>query len=285
MINRPADAATPNSDAPTIGPAIQTGITLVLIIHLTSMLFGILGTNFVPGGNPEEAGMPIEFSSRLERQLAGGVPGLHNYRQLLGLNRSYANAISRADILDTNHRLEIELRDGRNGDAASREVARVELPPADVTSGLRRQRYEALATTVAQYAGNENAEAVIPRGVASGLLERFAPQGATWLTFRCLGVSPLQTPEQFQAGENPDRPELWRNEYEAQIWKSGDDIRLMKRETARGDNAPAAESSGPAATVPGTNTNPTGAAIPSATVPGAIPPVPGKLNSDAQPRP
>jgi hypothetical protein len=281
MLNRPADTATPTSEAPTIGPAIQTGITLVLIIHLTSMLFGILGTNFVPGGNPEEAGEPIEFSSRLERQLAGGVPGLHNYRQLFQLNKS--NAISRADILDTNHRLEIELRDGRNGDPASREVARVELPPTDITSNLRRHRYEVLATTIAQYAGNENAEAVIPRGIAAGLLERYAPEGATWLTFRCLGVSPLQTPEQFQAGENPDRPELWRNEYEAQIWKSGDDIRLMKRETARGDNAPAAEPSGPATTVPSASTNPTGAALPPATVPAAIPSLPGASN--AQPRP
>ena len=285
MNNRPADTATPTTDAPTIGPAIQTGITLVLIVHLTSMLFGILGTNFVPGSNPEEAGMPMEFSSRLERQLAGGVPGLHNYRQLLFLNLPYANAISRADLLDTNHRLEIELRDGRNGDLASREVARVALPPEGIASSLRRHRYEVLANSLAQYAGNESAEAVLPTGISKGLLVRYTPQGATWLTIRCLGVSPLQTPEQFQAGENPDRPELWRNEYEAQVWKSGEDIRLMKRETARGDNAPAVESSGPATTVPGAGANPTGAALPPAAVPGAIPPLPGALNSDAQPRP
>jgi hypothetical protein len=312
MTNRPADTSTPVADTPTIGPAVQTAITLALIIHLTSMLFGILGTNYVIASNEESANLePTQLSSRLERQLATGVPGLHNYRQLLFLNLPYANALTRFDVPDTNHRIEVELHDGRNGDLNSREVARVVLPPEKISSTLRRHRYEVLANSIANFAGNEMAEAVLPTGISQGLLARYAPDGATWLTFRCFGLSPLQTPEQFVAGENPDRPELWRNVYEAQVWKSGEVTRLMKRETARGDNAPAVEASGAATTAPAPGNPATGNAAPGNAGPGnaspgntapanpeagntvpSIPAIPGTdptlpraLNSDAQPRP
>ncbi|MGD9645924.1 MAG: hypothetical protein AB7U73_09435 [Pirellulales bacterium] len=299
MSNRPAELPTPSAEKPTIGPALQTGITLALVIHLASMLFGILGTNYVIASNEEtSAVMPTQMSSRLERQLAANIPFLRNYRQLLFLNLPYANALTRADVPDTNHRIEVELRDGNNGDPNSREVARVMLPPEGIGSTVRRHRYEVLANSVANLAGDEMAEAVLPTGVSEGLLDRYADQGATWLTFRCFGLATLQ-PEQFVAGENPDRPELWNNVYEAQVWKSGENTRLMKRETARGDNAPAVEASGAATSAPAPGSSPesspSGGATPG-NQPGAnipeVPAIPGTdsnlpriPNSDAQPRP
>ncbi|MBX9788140.1 MAG: hypothetical protein K2Y37_04435 [Pirellulales bacterium] len=312
MNYRPADPSTNVADKPTIGSALQTALTLALIVHLASMLFGILGTNYVIASNEESAGLePTQLSSRLERQLAANIPFLGNYRQLLFLNLPYANALTRYDVPDTNHRVEVELRDGRNGDPNSRQVASIVLPPADIEGTVRRHRYEVLANSIANMAGNETAEAVLPTGISEGLLARYAPDGATWLTVRCLGLSPLQTPEQFVAGENPDRPELWRNVYEAQVWKSGEVTRLMKRETARGDNAPVVEASGAATTAPAPGTPASGGTTPTSNDPEskspassasgnqqpgnavpAVPAVPGTdstipraPNSDAQPRP
>jgi hypothetical protein len=207
----------PDADERLPSQSIRTALSLFLFAHFFMLGVSLFGR--------------VPFASELGRRLAA-VPLFAAYRQALDMNRAYMFPLTRTEEIDVNHVLEATIR---MPDGATEEI--VFPNPADA-AGERARHWRMLARHMSALVGNSDYEEVLPSGVGGGLIDRY---GAKDVTLRLRGHL-LQDRFGSERGDDPNRADLWRDRYQARVWRSGDQIYLMKQE-GRGEAAPVADPS------------------------------------------
>jgi hypothetical protein len=210
------DLDSGSSEARLPRQSVRTALSIFLFAHLFTLAVSMLGRS--------------PAASELARALAGAKI-LAAYRQLFALDQAYSYPLTRAGTTDVDFVLEATLT---RPDGATE--SRVFPDPPDA-SGERTRHWRSLARNMAQFIGDSDLEAIMPRGFGAGLLDHY---GAKEVDLRLRGHL-LQDRAGFIRGDDPGRTALWRDDYQARVWRSGDQVRLMKKE-ARGETAPVAES-------------------------------------------
>jgi hypothetical protein len=204
---------SPEGQLPREG--VRAGLSLLIFAHLFIIGTGMLGNGVM--------------SSDFEQRLAGA---LAPYRRLLGMDMSYGFILTGGDALDVNHTIEADLL---MPDGSHKKLV---LPDPKGADGEAARHWRTLARSMATYVGNDEVEPLLPTGLGESLLNR---EGAKQATLTVRGHI-LQDPSASRLGEDPDAPARWRNVYQARVWKSGDNVRIMKLEGSS-ETAPAARAS------------------------------------------
>ena len=212
-----------HNESPAELPAnVRTIISLVLFVHLFAVVLAI-ATNFGPLSELR-GGLRVNFLMR--------------YLQLLNMDSAYNFHYMYGDPLDFDQMIEVEL-----GGGESEEARTVQLPESGLGNGLRRRRYEQLAQSVAEQAGNEDTEHILPGAIATHLMSEY---DTSELNFRCrthFGQSSEDAGALDPAQADPFDERYYQTMYEARIWLDDvGELQFLKSETS--------QSAAPATTAP-----------------------------------
>lgn len=189
----------------------MAGLSVFLVIHLFILGVGIVGN--------------AALSSRLEQYLGANV--FPAYRRALYMDLSYGFGMGSGESIDDNHALEVDLTlpDG----------SRQKLVYPETKNGERARHWRMLARNMAAYVGDDSVEPLLPTGIGQSLLDKYEAKQAI-VTVK--GHQP-QLPSLFTAAIGDPPRGAWQNTYQARVWKSGLNTRLMKLE-GRSETAPVA---------------------------------------------
>jgi len=211
-------APTARSDAAMPSEGIRTAVSFLVFIHLFALVIGV-ASNEVP--------------SELEGAL-GRLPALRQYRQLLGMDQAYSYYFTRGN--DPGGELDIDYTLVATIKHSDGESETVELPNADIWPRQRFHRYQKLASQMAEYASEGAPEPqkleVLAQAIAGGILRS---HDAKSLDLRCRGQ--LTPPAMAEFRPDVHRVPRFRDAYDAHAFLAGDQIELLRKESAR-DTAP-----------------------------------------------
>jgi hypothetical protein len=217
MASVPTNATTsPDGGQPSEG--VRSLVSFLIFLHLFALLIGIF-SNEVP--------------SQLEMAL-GRLPGLRQYRQVLGMDLPYTFYFTRGNEpggeLDIDYTLTATLK---GADGATETI---ELPSADMWPHQRFHRYQALAKQLAMFASETAPEPrnleLLTQAVAGGLLRAYDAQA---VEIRCRGELTPPVMEEYQPEQ--DTRDKFRDAYDVRAFLADGQVELLKKEPAR-DTAP-----------------------------------------------
>jgi hypothetical protein len=211
-------AATARPDAATPSEGIRTVVSFLVFIHLFAVVVGVLSN---------------EIPSELEGAL-GGLPVLRPYRQLLGMDQAYSFFFTRGN--DPGGELDIDYSLVATIKHSNGESETVEFPSTGMWPRQRFHRYQRLANQLAEYASEGAPEPQkleeLAQLVAGGILRS---HDAKSLDLRCRGQ--LTPPAMAEFRPEVHQVPRFRDAYDAHAFVAGDQVELLKKESAR-DTAP-----------------------------------------------
>lgn len=195
--------------SPVLSQEVRSVLSFLIFLHLFALGIAITGSN---------AGL----ASPLQRRLHESLAPMRFYLQMLHMDLAYNYHLTHAEMLDIDHRLEVDLQ---LPDGATETVV---LPDDSTWPRTRRRRYQTLGLTVASQIGNAQMESVLPRAVAGALM---AQTGAEQATIRCRGHFLLSADDVGSvdpARSDPWNEQLLRTLYEARVLLTDGEVSIVK---------------------------------------------------------
>jgi hypothetical protein len=215
-IAKPAPAAP--GEAIQASEGVRTLVSFLVFVHLFTLVIGIV-SNEVP--------------SQLEQALAR-LPGLRQYRQVLGMELPYSYYFTRGNDAGGEFDIDFTLTTTVKRPDGSTET--LSFPNAEMWPHQRYHRYQMLARQVATFAGEDAPDPskleLLVQAIASGILHL---EDAKSVEIRCRGQLTPPGMEEFQPAQ--DLGPRFRDAYEGRAFLTDDRVELLKKDPAR-DTAP-----------------------------------------------
>ncbi len=197
---------------------VRSLVSFLIFVHLFALVIGVFSN---------------EAPSQLEVALAR-LPGLRQYRQVLGMDLPYSFYFTRGNELGGELDIDYTLSATIKGADGTSET--VELPNAAMWPHQRFHRYQALAKQLATFAGENSPEPqnleLVAQAIAGGLLRAYDAQA---VEIRCRGELTPPVMEEYRPEQ--DTRDKFRDAYDVRAFLADGQVELLKKEPAR-DTAP-----------------------------------------------